>query len=278
MGRGGSSGSNLFVLCAAVSASAAAAAAWWLSRRKLPPVVLDAGPEAKGAVRKRSQSNDVAIPDAEKTLALLRGRRSIFPKDYNGRGRAITDEDVQLLLEGANWAPTHKRTEPWRFVVFRGDARSKVLEATVEGNRAATTEERGGQTFEQWHADFLVEGIEKKWKRCDVMIALNVLRQAHPEKRLPEWEELCAVACAVQNLHLMATSLGLAGYWSSWNIVGRDSKAMAQLLGLDLEAGDRCLGFFVLGCSDAVGKARSGRGPVAEKTRWVGSATPEAGA
>jgi len=67
----------------------------------------------------------------------------------------------------------------------------------------------------------------------------------------------------------MATALGLAGYWSSWNIAGRDSEAMAQLLGLDREAGDRCLGFFVLGPSDAVGKVRSGRGPVAEKTRWL---------
>ena len=36
------------------------------------------------------------------------------------------------------------------------------------------------------------------------------------EKRMPEWEELAATAAAVQNMHLMATSLGAAGYWTSW--------------------------------------------------------------
>lgn len=30
-------------------------------------------------------------------------------------------------------------------------------------------------------------------------------------KLMPEWEDMSAVACAVQNLHMMATSMGLAG-------------------------------------------------------------------
>lgn len=32
-------------------------------------------------------------------------------------------------------------------------------------------------------------------------------------KLMPEWEDMAAVACAVQNLHFMATALGLAGKW-----------------------------------------------------------------
>lgn len=42
----------------------------------------------------------------------------------------------------------------------------------------------------------------------------------------PEWEEMCAVACAVQNMYLMATSLGVAGYWSSWETGARECKEM----------------------------------------------------
>lgn len=52
-------------------------------------------------------------------------------------------------------------------------------------------------------------------------------RQALPEKLMPEWEELCAVAMAVQNMHLMATSMGdVAAFWSShtWCKDARDSK------------------------------------------------------
>jgi nitroreductase len=32
----------------------------------------------------------------------------------------FSDEDISLLLEAANWAPTHKRSEPWRYVVIPG--------------------------------------------------------------------------------------------------------------------------------------------------------------
>ena len=42
-----------------------------------------------------------------------------------------------------------------------------------------------------------------------IMICMK--RQAKPEKLMPEWEELSAVACAVQNIYLMTGPLGLGG-------------------------------------------------------------------
>lgn len=35
--------------------------------------------------------------------------------------------------------------------------------------------------------------------------------QANPDKMQPEWEEMAATSCAVQNLWLMGTALGVAG-------------------------------------------------------------------
>ena len=35
----------------------------------------------------------------------------------------IAESDVWKILECANWAPTHGYTEPWRFVVFSGNAK-----------------------------------------------------------------------------------------------------------------------------------------------------------
>ena len=32
----------------------------------------------------------------------------------------FSDEDVATLLDAANWAPTHHRSEPWRYVVIPG--------------------------------------------------------------------------------------------------------------------------------------------------------------
>lgn len=35
--------------------------------------------------------------------------------------------------------------------------------------------------------------------------------QANPDKLQPEWEEMAATSCAVQNMWLQGTALGLAG-------------------------------------------------------------------
>ena len=35
--------------------------------------------------------------------------------------------------------------------------------------------------------------------------------QADPQKLQPEWEEMAATSCAVQNMWLLGTALGVAG-------------------------------------------------------------------
>ena len=46
----------------------------------------------------------------------IRTRRTIKPEKMNGR---IIPEDIIVdLLSQADWAPTHGRTEPWRFIVI----------------------------------------------------------------------------------------------------------------------------------------------------------------
>ena len=58
------------------------------------------------------------------------------------------------------------------------------------------------------------------------------------KKQIPEWEEMAAVACAVQNMHLMATARGVAAYWSSWFSHYTASKECASFLGLDRAKGE----------------------------------------
>ena len=43
---------------------------------------------------------------------LIRRRRAIFPKSYLPN-QPVSREIIEQLLENANWAPTHKLTEPW---------------------------------------------------------------------------------------------------------------------------------------------------------------------
>ncbi len=57
---------------------------------------------------------------------MIKTRRTIKPDKMNGK--KIPDEVIMELLELANMAPTHAKTEPWRFVVFSGE---KVKEFTT---------------------------------------------------------------------------------------------------------------------------------------------------
>ena len=114
-------------------------------------------------------------------------------------------------------------------------------------------------------------------------------RQAKPNKRLPEWEEICAVACAVQNMHLMATSMNHIGaFWSShtWCKAARDSMeirevsfALTTLDGASIktkifqkyfgnlleDAQDRVFGALVLGRYQAGKLYRSNRSEMEDK-------------
>lgn len=188
-----------------------------------------------------NNDDENTIPSAQATLALIKSRRSIFPKDYDGTCPPM--EHVEMMLEAANWAPTHGKTEPWTFCVLsKGEATEKHAEIV----RNAMVTRLGGEVSEKFKAFEQKQARKAKDKaKVAYLIGIGMRRQALEEKVMPEWEEQCAVACAVQNLHLMATSLGVAGYWSSGGPL--DDPDLLAFLGLDHGAGDKCLGFFHVG-------------------------------
>ena len=46
-------------------------------------------------------------------------------------------EQLEQILEAANWAPTHNRTEPWRFTVLGRDAQDQMVDLTLTVSRGA---------------------------------------------------------------------------------------------------------------------------------------------
>ena len=154
-----------------------------------------------------------ARPDARWCSELLSSRRSVMPKDLSGE--TVSREEVETLLEAANWAPTHHRTEPWRFVVVEGREGIQdyldLLETWYEDNKEQIEEEEYSRFLSK------VSSARSVWpENVSHLILICLVRQSLPDKRLPEWEEISAVACSVQNLHLAVTaSPGLAGFWSS---------------------------------------------------------------
>lgn len=181
---------------------------------------------------------------------LIRQRRSVFPPAYNGQpiDRAI----IEQVLENANWAPTHKRTEPWRFKVFTGASLDRLGEYMAEKFKANTAPEQ--------FSEVKYNKMLKNPARAGAVIAICMQRE--PAGSLPEWEEIAAVACAVQNMWLTCTAYGIAAYWST---PGSILKADAFL---NLKDGERCLGLFYMGHSD-VPAPDSTRGAIEDKVVWI---------
>ncbi len=180
---------------------------------------------------------------------LLRSRRSIFPKTYNDR--PIDKKIIEEVLENANWAPTHKLTEPWRFKVFRGKALERLstyLSTWYKDNIPA--EKYSEKKFEKTKANPL---------RSSCVIAICMQRD--PNEGIPEWEEVAAVACAVQNMYLTCAAHNIGCYWSSPRSIleARDF--------LQLGEGESCLGLFYMGYHD-LPQLEGKRQPIADKTIW----------
>ncbi len=190
--------------------------------------------------------------NAEQISHIIRHRRTIKPKQFSDRPveKAIVDE----MLENANWAPTHGMTQPWRFTVYTGDARQRLAELLAETYKQITTPEEFKPNK--------YEGMSRNAMLAPVVIAIGMKRQQI--EKIPELDELQAVACAVQNMHLTAAAHGLGAFWST--NVAAVSDQMREFIGL--EPRDRALGLFYIGYPKC-DWPESTRQSIDDKVRWV---------
>jgi len=168
---------------------------------------------------------------------------------------------IETLLEAANWAPSHGDTEPWRFTVFTGESRRALGDVFAEAYRLDA--EADGDGFKQ----NTYEAYRERGLSAPVWISVGVQPALRPDGsfRMREEEEVMAVACAVQNLHLMASALGLAGMWHSKGTSVHPH--VASYVGLTRPS--RLLGFFFCGWP-AIPWPEGERRPLSEKVRWAG--------
>ncbi len=189
---------------------------------------------------------------AQRLLDLLKHRRSFALKELTAD--VIDPSYIELMLEAANWAPSHGQTEPWRFTVFSGTGRAELGHAFAEAYQLITPPEKFDANGHKAQAD-------RVWQ-ASVWISLGLT--PHPTANMPMWEEMSAVAAAVQNMHLMGSALNLACKWTSGAVVRHDS--VTQFVGL--QPPSQLLGFLYVG-QPALAWPQGARQPVAEKVRWV---------
>ncbi len=129
--------------------------------------------------------------------AAIRDRRTSLLVDPEA---PVPDELVDRLIDGATWAPNHKRTWPWRFTVLTGDARLRF------GAALSASAEAGGADPGK------VAKLRGKYARSATVLLVWQQLADDPVRRR---EDRDAVAAAVQNVLLAATAHGLGNYWAS---------------------------------------------------------------
>lgn len=179
---------------------------------------------------------------------LIKKRRSVFPEQYNNQ--PIERDAIKKILEAANWAPTHKKTEPWRFKVLTG-AKKEALGVFLS-KKYREVDPKAKQ--------IKIKKLRENPKRSGAVIAICMQRD--PLKRLPEWEEVAATAMAVQNMWLCCTAMGIGCYWSSPAFITYMNEFFA------LEQGEKCLGFLYMGYYESPVED-STRTPIEEKVVWL---------
>ena len=183
---------------------------------------------------------------------LIRERRTIFPEQFSDR--KVHREQIELIINNAQWAPTHGNTQPWRFKVFMEEGREKLSDFLAKTYLEITPKEI--------QKDKSLAKLIKRPTQASAVIAVSMKRQE--EEKILELEEIEAVACAIQNMYLTATAYGLGSFWSTPKLIY--TPEMNEFL--DLGEKDKCLALFYIGYP-AIEWPKSHRKPLEYTTEWI---------
>jgi nitroreductase len=144
---------------------------------------------------------------------LIRARRSI----NRFKPEAPPREQILAALELACWAPNHKLTEPWRFILLGPETAERVARLNAD----IVTAERGATVAHSKLA---------RWRAVPGNLVVTCTIAPDP---LRAQEDYAACCCAIQNLQLALWADGIGTKWTTGS-VARDPRFF-ELLGLSAE-------------------------------------------
>lgn len=169
-------------------------------------------------------------------------------------GGQLNNTIVQQLLELADRAPTHARTEPWRFVVFSGESLQQFC--FDHANLYWNNTDAGSRTEDKF------EKLKNQYTTVSHLIITIMKRTLNA--KIPADEEYAAVCAAMQNMLLGCQALNVAAIWSTGGMAHHD--AMKNYLGIHDE--DKVIGLLFLGRSTEAYTPTIRKISLAEKTMW----------
>lgn len=144
------------------------------------------------------------------------GRRSV--RRYTSR--LVTHAQIEQIVEAARWAPSPHNCQPWRFVtMIRGDTAHPRTIAMVDAMADRWREHLRHDGEDEAHINARLEQSRQRLMGAPalVLVCLFLANTAHyPDQERQQAEVTMAIqslGCAVQNMLLMAYSMGLDCGW-----------------------------------------------------------------
>ncbi|WP_417940628.1 nitroreductase [Flavobacterium sp. RS13.1] len=192
---------------------------------------------------------------AKKVSENIRNRRSIFGDQFV-KGK-LSDELLNEILINATWAPNHKMTEPWRFIVLRGKYLEEYGEYMADYYKDSYAKELTPDALEK-KLDYL------RNYPLNAVCMIGIILARNTKINLPEWEEIAAVSSAVQNMALTCTANNIGSYWSTKNV------AIDYVSEFGLAENEKSLGLLYLGYyADDLKISKKKRTPLSKKVIYL---------
>jgi len=184
-----------------------------------------------------------------KAVEFLLSRRSRPAKTLVGPGP--TDEELKILLRAAARTPDHGKLEPWRFIVFQGDALSRLVNLIVKRGTELELEP------------------EKINKTCTALktgaVMIAVVSSPKQSNKIPEMEQILSSGAVCLSLLNAALASGWGANWlTDW--ISTDKEFLKQ--GIDLTDSEFVAGYIHIGAESIVPPERP-RPNMEEITSWV---------
>lgn len=192
----------------------------------------------------------VQLNDTSSILSLLRTRKSASAKAMAAPGP--TPEQLSEILACAVRVPDHGKLQPWRFILWEGEARARFGDV-MKARWQMLHPEHGAETLEFVRALFL---------RAPTVLAVVSAAAEHP--KIPVWEQQLSAGAVCMNILYAATALGIGCQWNTdW--VAYDPEIAAAM---GLEPREKLAGLIYFGTPTAPLEDRPRPDPATLLTRW----------
>lgn len=143
----------------------------------------------------------------------IENRRSI--RKY--KRHEISKEIIEDIIYSATLAPSAKNRQPWKFIVYQGEEKSKLVDVMHQGIKL---EKITHKLMPKWaFAIPDAENTVRVMEEAPCLIAVLNTNQKTPfdsiedEKRIVEICDSLSIGAAIENMILTATSYGLGTLW-----------------------------------------------------------------